>query len=46
MEMTEKEAQMAEEAEKRRNTIRNLIRECRKVESSNKTSKVVFKKEI
>ena len=37
---------MEEEARKRRETIRNLIRACRKIENSNKTSRVEFKKEI
>lgn len=37
---------MEEEAMRRREAIRNLIRECRRVESNNKQSKVEFKKEI
>lgn len=45
-EKTPEELQMEIEAAKRRNAIRNLIRDCRMIESNVKSSKQEFKNEI
>ncbi len=45
-EKTQEEIEMEIEAVKRRETIRNLIRECRRIESNVKTKRHEFKQEI
>ena len=45
-EKTAEEIEMEIEAGKRRDSIRNIIRQCRRIETNVKTSKQEFKNEI